>query len=144
VESSGEEIPIQGEAHLITLTGQKCVFPPSLPSLSLSISAASTAAMGDASCTHSHIGPPPYPAWVQNGALLKGIIHTVKGAQHLQVLEQVPAGGNKWQPVASGKWMPADGGSSNGGQWLHAPDREVEATAATEPALSCPRPGASV
>lgn len=79
--------------------------------------------------------------WPRNGALLKGILHTVKGKEHLQVLEQVPAGGDKWQPVAAGKWMPADGGAGNGGQWLHAPDREVEATADAEPALSCPLPG---
>jgi len=57
-----------------------------------------------------------------------------------QVLEQVPADGDKWQPVKAGKWMPFDGGSSNGGKWLHAPDREVVATADEEPKLACPLP----
>lgn len=58
----------------------------------------------------------------------------------LQVLEQVPADGDKWQPVKEGKWMPFDGGSFNGGKWLHAPDREVVATPDEEPKLSCPLP----
>ena len=68
---------------------------------------------------------------------LPGVVHTVKGAHHLKVLEQVPAGASAWQPVADGKWMPADGGASNGGQWLHEPGSTV-VPAAGEVKLSCP------
>ena len=68
-------------------------------------------------------------------------MHSVKGAHHLKVLAQVPAGGSAWQPVADGKWMPADGGRSNGGQWLHEPGSTVVVPAAGEEQLSCPRPG---
>ena len=71
---------------------------------------------------------------------LPGIVHTVKGSHHLKVLEQVPAGASAWQPVADGKWMPADGGASNGRQWLHEPGATV-VPAAGEEKLSCPRPG---
>ena len=38
-----------------------------------------------------------------------------------EVFEQIPAGQKAWQPVGEGKWMPFDGGSHNGGQWLHDP-----------------------
>jgi len=66
-------------------------------------------------------GPANNADWPRNGALLKGIVHIVAGAHHLEVSEQVPAGGSAWQPVGGGKWMPADGGASNGGRWLHEP-----------------------
>ena len=59
--------------------------------------------------------------WPRNGAKLKGTVHEVRGAKWLEVKEQVPAGKEAWQPVASGCWMPFDGGAHNGGQWLHDP-----------------------
>ena len=59
--------------------------------------------------------------WPRNGARLKGIKHSVKGAQWLEVVEQIPAGKAAWQPVNQGCWMPFEGGSHNGGTWLHDP-----------------------
>ena len=69
--------------------------------------------------------PPDNSDWPRNGALLRGILHEVNGKEHLQVSAQVPKGGSAWQPVADGKWMPSNGGASNGGQWLHAPDGDI-------------------
>ena len=40
---------------------------------------------------------------------------------HLEVKEMIPAGASDWVPVSVGKWMPFDGGPSNGGRWLHDP-----------------------
>mmetsp|Transcript_30887 Transcript_30887/g.80803 ORF Transcript_30887/g.80803 Transcript_30887/m.80803 type:complete len:141 (-) Transcript_30887:135-557(-) len=82
--------------------------------------------------------PPDNADWPRNGALLKGVVHSVKGADHLQVTAQVPAGGSEWHPVSGGKWMPANGGAFNGGQWLHAPDREVPPDPAPGPAAAAP------
>jgi hypothetical protein len=34
------------------------------------------------------------------------------------------AGTDSWVPTGKGKWMPEDGGPTNGGKWLHAVDAE--------------------
>ena len=54
--------------------------------------------------------------------MLKGITHEKDGKMYLQVNEIQQAGTTGFKDVRSdGKWMPADGGSWNGGRWLHEP-----------------------
>jgi hypothetical protein len=52
--------------------------------------------------------------------LIKGLVfETSKGDQFLQAVEIQQAGTVEFQPTGAGKWMPFDGGSHNGGLWLH-------------------------
>ena len=97
---------------------------------------------GDAACTRgsptsarayvgswSHCPPfhePPLSgihfSWPRNGALLRGIPHDIDGKMWLQVNEIQQAGTEGFEDVrGQEKWMPADGGSWNGGRWLHEP-----------------------
>ena len=85
--------------------------------------------------------------WPRNGAILKGVVHEKDGQTYLQVNEIQQAGVRRRRDARRGealprrasrtspqagttgfksvagqnKWMPADGGSWNGGQWLHEP-----------------------
>eukprot|EP00873_Tetraselmis_striata_P038963 jgi/Tetstr1/459227/TSEL_000037.t1 len=59
--------------------------------------------------------------WPRNGALLKGDVYQhSSGKKFLHCLEIQQAGSQGFQSVSGpDKWMPFDGGSSNGGMWLH-------------------------
>ena len=60
--------------------------------------------------------------WPRNGAVLKGITHEKDGKMWLQVNEIQQAGTEGFKDVrGQEKWMPDNGGSWNGGQWLHEP-----------------------
>jgi hypothetical protein len=49
-------------------------------------------------------------------------MHDKGGKQWLHVNEIQQAGMEGFKDVcADGKWIPADGGSFNGGKWLHEP-----------------------
>lgn len=56
----------------------------------------------------------------------------MRGARYLEVKEQVPAGKKEWQPVSSSKWMPFDGGSFNGGKWLHTQEEWIAMKGTTD------------
>lgn len=65
-------------------------------------------------------GPPNGKRWPRNGSMLKGVVVVApSGQKHLRVVEMQPAGKKEWEEVDDGKWMPFDGGPSNGGKWLH-------------------------
>lgn len=51
--------------------------------------------------------PPPNASanWPRNGALLKGVVHTVKGEPHLKVYECKQKGESDFKPVPEGSWM---------------------------------------
>ena len=54
--------------------------------------------------------------------MLKGITHEKDGKMYLEVNAIQQAGTEGFKDVrGQEKWMPADGGSWNGGQWLHEP-----------------------
>jgi hypothetical protein len=54
--------------------------------------------------------------------VLKGVTHEKDGKMYLEVNEIQQAGTTGFKDVrGDGKWMPADGGSWNGGRWLHEP-----------------------
>ena len=60
--------------------------------------------------------------WPRNGALLRGIPHEKDGKMYLEVNAIQQAGTEGFKDVrGQEKWMPSDGGSWNGGQWLHEP-----------------------
>jgi hypothetical protein len=60
--------------------------------------------------------------WPRNGALLRGIPHEKDGKMYLEVNAIQQAGTAGFKDVrGQEKWMPSDGGSWNGGQWLHEP-----------------------
>ena len=60
--------------------------------------------------------------WPRNGAVLRGVTHEKDGKMYLEVNEIQQAGTTGFKDVrGENKWMPADGGSWNGGQWLHEP-----------------------
>ena len=51
-----------------------------------------------------------------------GVTHDIDGKMWLQVNEIQQAGTEGFKDVrGQEKWMPSDGGSWNGGQWLHEP-----------------------
>ena len=54
--------------------------------------------------------------------MLRGYVYEVCGDKYLEVKEQIPARGSEWSPVKEGCWMPFEGGSHNGGTWLHDPE----------------------
>ena len=61
--------------------------------------------------------------WPRNGALLRGIPHEKGGKMYLEVTAIQQAGTEGFKDVrGQEKWMPADGGSWNGGRWLHEPE----------------------
>ena len=52
-----------------------------------------------------------------------GITHEKDGKMYLEVNAIQQAGTEGFKDVrGQEKWMPADGGSWNGGQWLHEPE----------------------
>ena len=60
--------------------------------------------------------------WPRNGALLRGIPHEKDGKMYLEVNAIQQAGTEGFKDVrGQEKWMPDNGGSWNGGQWLHEP-----------------------
>ena len=58
----------------------------------------------------------------RDGHATPGITHDVNGKMWLQVKEIQQAGTEGFKDVrGQEKWMPDNGGSWNGGQWLHEP-----------------------
>ena len=59
---------------------------------------------------------------VDNGDFLEGVIYEKDGKDYLKV-SRIKRGGKNgadWENVNGEQWMPGDGGSFNGGRWLHA------------------------
>ena len=84
----------------------------------------------DAVVTHRSRRPNPFTGaraangsdWPRNGAVLKGIPHEKDGKMYLEVNAIQQAGTEGFKDVrGQEKWMPDNGGSWNGGQWLHEP-----------------------
>ena len=60
--------------------------------------------------------------WPRNGALLKGSVYEADGNKWFKCDKIQQASTEGFKPVSGDdKWMPFDGGSGNGGAWLHAP-----------------------
>ena len=59
---------------------------------------------------------------MDNGDYLEGVIYEKDGKDYLKVSKIKRGGknGGNWEAVSGEQWMPGDGGSFNGGRWLHA------------------------
>ena len=58
---------------------------------------------------------------MNNGDYLEGLIYEKGGKDFLKVNKIKRRGkwGGSWEDVKGEQWMPGDGGSFNGGRWLH-------------------------
>mmetsp|Transcript_26284 Transcript_26284/g.64892 ORF Transcript_26284/g.64892 Transcript_26284/m.64892 type:complete len:117 (-) Transcript_26284:430-780(-) len=59
-----------------------------------------------------------HPPWPRNGAVLKGVQHTVKGTEWLECVEYRQRGSQDWK-ACTGCWIPFH----QGGLLLHAGDQ---------------------